>query len=131
VAEDNAVNQQLARRLLEKLGCNVDIANDGWKAVELACTLSYDLIFMDCLMPELDGLEATKEIRRREVKSGRCPIVALTANAMQGDRELCLQAGMDDYLSKPIRLEELSRMLENYLGTCQRRAEEPIVNPSL
>jgi signal transduction histidine kinase/CheY-like chemotaxis protein len=115
VAEDNRVNQELARRLLEKLGCRVDLANNGREAIEMACSLSYDLIFMDCLMPEVDGLEATTEIRRLETNGTRHPIVALTANARSEDRELCLKAGMDDYLSKPVRAEDLARMVERYI----------------
>jgi CheY-like chemotaxis protein len=75
----------------------------------------YALIFMDCLMPDVDGLEATSEIRRQEAPGTRCPIIALTANAGASDRQLCLQAGMDDYLSKPVRREDLARMLERYL----------------
>jgi signal transduction histidine kinase/CheY-like chemotaxis protein len=115
VAEDNRVNQELARRLLEKLGCKVDLANNGREAIQLACSMPYDLIFMDCLMPEVDGFEATSEIRRLETEVTRRPIIALTANARSEDRELCLKAGMDDYLSKPVRIEDLARMLERYI----------------
>jgi signal transduction histidine kinase/DNA-binding response OmpR family regulator len=114
VAEDNRINQELARRFLEKLGCRVDLAKDGREAIQMACSTSYDLIFMDCLMPEVDGLEATREIRRREIGLRR-PIIALTANAGSESRELCLQAGMDDYLSKPVRQDELSEMLERHI----------------
>jgi CheY-like chemotaxis protein len=115
VAEDNKVNQELARRLLERLGCKVDLAGNGREAIQLVCSVKYDLIFMDCLMPEVDGLEATREIRRRHAGT-RCPIIALTANARKEDRQLCLQAGMDDYLSKPVRAEDLAQMLERYLN---------------
>jgi two-component system sensor histidine kinase/response regulator len=114
-ADDNKINQRLARHLLEKLGCQVDIASNGREAIDLAGSVAYDLIFMDCLMPDTDGFEATKEIRRREPESARCPIIALTANAMRGDRERCLEAGMDDFLSKPVRREDFSRILERYL----------------
>jgi len=114
-ADDNKINQRLARHLLEKLGCEVDIASNGREAIDLAERVAYDLIFMDCLMPDLDGFEATKEIRRREPEAARCPIIALTANAMRGDRERCLEAGMDDFLSKPVRREDFSRMLDRYL----------------
>ena len=119
MAEDNRVNQRLARHLLERFGCSVDIASNGREAIELASSVSYDVIFMDCLMPEFDGFEATKEIRRRQLKTGRRPIIALTANAMQGDRERCLEAGMDDYLPKPIRPEDFSRILERFLEPAQ------------
>jgi PAS domain S-box-containing protein len=123
LAEDNATNQRLAMRLLEKLQCRVDVAANGREAVALAAQLPYDAIFMDCHMPEMDGLAATAEIRRQEVAGRsratpgphRVPIIALTANAMQGDRDICLAAGMDDYLAKPIQQVELRRVLERWL----------------
>ncbi len=115
VVEDNAVNQMVAARLLEKLGCRVDVAANGREAVEMVGLLPYDAIFMDCQMPEMDGFEATQEIRRREGSSVRRPIIAMTANAMQGDRERCLDAGMDDYISKPIRKADLTEALERHL----------------
>jgi CheY-like chemotaxis protein len=107
VAEDNIVNQKLMRRLLEKAGCLVDVASNGVEAAEMCSKFPYDTVFMDCQMPEMDGFEATEEIRRRERGSGsarRTPIVALTANAMQSDQEKCLAAGMDDFIPKPIRV---------------------------
>jgi signal transduction histidine kinase/CheY-like chemotaxis protein len=115
IAEDNAVNQMVAARLLEKLGCRVDVAANGREAVEMIALLPYDAIFMDCQMPEMDGFEATQEIRRREGSSVHHPIIAMTANAMQGDRERCLNAGMDDYVSKPIRRADLREALERNL----------------
>jgi CheY-like chemotaxis protein len=115
VVEDNAVNQMVAARLLEKLGCRVDVAANGREAVEMVGLLPYDAIFMDCQMPEMDGFEATQEIRSREGSSVHCPIIAMTANAMQGDRERCLDAGMDDYVSKPIRKADLTEALERHL----------------
>jgi CheY-like chemotaxis protein len=115
VADDNLINQDLARVLLERLGCKVDVANDGREATELACSVPYDVIFMDCLMPEVDGIEATMEIRRRQSGTRRRPIVALTASAMQGALELCLQAGMDDHISKPVRPQDFSRILNRFL----------------
>jgi signal transduction histidine kinase/CheY-like chemotaxis protein len=115
VVEDNAVNQMVAARLLEKLGCRVDVAANGREAVEMVGLLPYDAIFMDCQMPEMDGFEATQEIRRREGSSIHRPIIAMTANAMQGDRERCLDAGMDDYVSKPIRKADLTESLERHL----------------
>jgi len=123
VAEDNIVNQRLIKRLLEKLGCQVDIATDGREAVRMVGKGCYALIFMDCLMPEMDGYQATAELRRREAAGARqVPIVAFTANAMDGDRARCLQAGMDDYLSKPVRLEDLRAMLERWIPVTQTAA---------
>jgi len=105
LAEDNAVNQKLATRILTQLGYQVDLASNGEQAVAMSATKSYDLILMDCLMPVMDGFTATTTIRQREqaCASTRVPIIALTANAMNGDREQCLAAGMDDYISKPIK----------------------------
>jgi signal transduction histidine kinase/DNA-binding response OmpR family regulator len=102
LVEDNPVNQLVARALLERVGCAVDLAGNGEEAVTRAAEGQYDLIFMDCQMPVLDGYAATAAIRRREGDSRRTPIVAMTANAMPGDRERCLAAGMDDYIAKPI-----------------------------
>jgi CheY-like chemotaxis protein len=116
VVEDNAVNQMVAARLLEKLGCRVDVAANGREAVEMVGLLPYDAIFMDCQMPEMDGFEATQEIRRREGTSVHRPIIAMTANAMQGDRERCLDSGMDDYISKPIRKADLTEALARHLA---------------
>jgi CheY-like chemotaxis protein len=114
IVEDNAVNQMVAARLLEKLGCRVDVAANGREAVEMVGLLPYDAIFMDCQMPEMDGFEATQEIRRREGSSVHRPIIAMTANAMQG-RERCLGAGMDDYVSKPMRKADLTEALKRHL----------------
>ena len=110
VAEDNPVNQLVATKMLERLGCRVDIANDGNEAVFMSLQFSYAVIFMDVQMPNLDGLEATRQIRRRG--GARVPVVAMTANAMQGDRERCLEAGMDDYVSKPITPDALRLALK-------------------
>ena len=114
VAEDNAVNQRLVKRVLENMGGAVDIAADGREAVTLALRFDYDVVLMDCFMPEMDGYEATAEIRRQrsERASKRVPIVALTANALPTDRDKCLAAGMDDYLSKPVRKEDIRAALE-------------------
>jgi len=112
LVEDNIDNQKLAARLLEKWGCRVDVGANGKEAVEMVDRFPYDLVFMDCQMPEMDGYEATAEIRRREDDKKRIPIIALTANAMQGDHERCLAAGMDDYISKPINKQKLLKILE-------------------
>jgi CheY-like chemotaxis protein len=116
LVEDNAVNQRLALRLLEKLDCRADLAVNGREALEILATQPYDLVFMDCQMPELDGYEATRLIRASDTPAARVPIVAMTANAMRGDREKCLAAGMDDYLSKPIKADDLGRLLERWAG---------------
>ncbi|HWB38082.1 MAG TPA: response regulator, partial [Rugosimonospora sp.] len=129
VVDDNAVNQRVAARMLSKEGCRVDGATDGREAVELAGRVTYDLILMDCMMPRMDGYEATAGIRRLAAPAGRVPIVAMTANALQGDRERCLAAGMDDYISKPVRPEDLRRILGRFAG--MRAAETaPAVPPA-
>jgi CheY-like chemotaxis protein len=111
LAEDNAVNQKLALRILERLGYRADIASNGLEAVESIERQTYDVILMDVQMPEMDGLEATRQIIAKwPQKHPR--IIGLTANALEGDREQCLAAGMDDYISKPIRVEELVEALE-------------------
>ena len=114
LAEDNAINQKLAIRLLEKMGCRVDVAANGIEAVQMSAQVPYSLILMDCLMPEMDGFDATRQIREREAGGRRIPIVALTANAMAGDRERCLDAGMDDYLSKPFRADDLRAVFSRF-----------------
>ena len=120
VAEDNAVNQKLIARLLEKRGHNVKIAANGREALGALEQGTFDLVLMDLQMPEMDGFEATDELRKREKLSAlHTSVIALTAHAMKGDRERCLNAGMDGYLSKPIRAKELDDVLEGYIK--QRR----------
>jgi two-component system, sensor histidine kinase and response regulator len=117
LAEDNLVNQKLAVRILERLGHTVMMAANGKEAVEAFCQDHFDLIFMDLQMPLIDGLRATQMIREKEQQGrGHIPIVAMTAHAMKGDREKCLAAGMDGYLSKPINLNELYRIIERFSG---------------
>jgi CheY-like chemotaxis protein len=115
VVEDNHINQVLATRMLEKRGYSVVLANDGREAVDLFARQRFDAILMDVQMPQMDGFQATSEIRRIEKQLGArsTPIIALTAHAMKGDEEKCLAAGMDSYLSKPIKVAELHRVLES------------------
>jgi CheY-like chemotaxis protein len=115
LVEDNIVNQKVGAALLGKLGCRVDVAANGREALAMCAQLPYDLILMDCQMPEMDGYEATGEIRRREGAARHTPIVAMTAGAMAEDRERCLQAGMDGYLSKPVRPAQLREALGKHL----------------
>ncbi len=111
VAEDNSINQLVVVSLLSHLGCTVDVAADGRDAVRRWSAGHYDLILMDCQMPEMDGLEATRVIREGEADGSRIPIVALTANAMTEDRAACLAAGMDDHISKPVTEQALVEAL--------------------
>jgi CheY-like chemotaxis protein len=113
VAEDSEMNQLLARSLLTKLGCRVTLANDGREACALVAAQTFDMIFMDCEMPEMDGLAATQEIRRRELASNgpHVVIIALTASSEARDRDACFAAGMDDFMSKPFRREAMREVL--------------------
>jgi PAS domain S-box-containing protein len=128
LAEDNATNQKVALRLLEKLGYRVDVAVDGHAVISAWQSGNFDLILMDCQMPNLDGYAATREIRRREGGTRRIPIVALTANAMKGDEEKCRQAGMDDYLAKPIDRAKLEACLDAVLPSTGTTGSMPALD---
>jgi CheY-like chemotaxis protein len=115
VVEDNRINQKIAMRILDKkLGYRADVVSNGREAIDSLERLDYDLVLMDCQMPEMDGYEATRIIRDENstVRNHSIPIVAMTANAMNGDREKCLDAGMDDYITKPINVQNLAEMIE-------------------
>jgi PAS domain S-box-containing protein len=115
VVEDNIVNQKVAARMLERLGLRPDVAANGCEAVELCAILPYDLIFMDCQMPEMDGYTATAEIRKWQGSNGRVAIIAMTADVMEGCREHCIAAGMDDYIAKPMRLDDMIAALKKWV----------------
>ena len=124
LCDDNIINQKVAVRLLKQMGYRADLAGNGLEALEALDRQPYDLIFMDMMMPEMGGLEATQEIRARQQKKSQFPnykspiiIIAMTASAMQGDRERCLAAGMDDYIAKPVRLEDVRKMVERWGAT--------------
>jgi CheY-like chemotaxis protein len=119
IAEDNDINQIVTTKVLANAGYSCDVADNGQKALDALASQEYDLVLMDCQMPEMDGFEATRHFRQKEAAAGlqTCPlpIIALTANAMGGDRERCLAAGMTDYLSKPIDPVKLVDLIEQYL----------------
>jgi len=119
LVEDNVVNQKLAARMLEKVGCKVDVADNGKVAIDHWQENNYQMVFMDCMMPVMDGYEATREIRLQEALSGldRTPIIALTANAMEGEREYCQSAGMDEFITKPVKAEQLRSVVEQFVDS--------------
>lgn len=112
--DDYLINLELTKEMLEMMGCEVDTAENGQEALELYHQNKYDLIFLDVQMPGLDGLQVTREIRKNEKEEKHVPIVALTANALQGDEEKCLEAGMNGYLSKPIKIKDLEEILTKF-----------------
>ncbi|OED45141.1 hypothetical protein ACH42_05610 [Endozoicomonas sp. (ex Bugula neritina AB1)] len=112
VTEDNKVNQMVARKLLEKLGCDCSIANNGQECIDMLTTHSYDMILMDCMMPIKDGYEATREIRA--AGNTHIPIIAFTAKAMDSDHQACLEAGMNDFIDKPINLNQMTSLLDRW-----------------
>jgi signal transduction histidine kinase/DNA-binding response OmpR family regulator len=125
LVEDSLVNQAVGMAMLESFGCRMDVAGNGREALEAIASTHYDLILMDCQMPLMDGYEATRAIREREASGDhRIPIIALTAHAMKGDQEICLEAGMDGYLSKPYKAEELHTILTRWLDPASDRGEE-------
>jgi CheY-like chemotaxis protein len=131
LAEDNPVNQTLAKRILERLGHRVQVVNNGKEALGRAQAEEFDVILMDVQMPEMDGLEATAAIRDAEAGIGKhVPIVAMTAHAMKGDKEKCLSAGMDGYLSKPIRIDELKQAMSE-LEKTRKSGQSPELNSFL
>ena len=115
IAEDNAINQRVVAIMLSKLGYSTDVASDGAAVLEMLQRQHYDLILMDCQMPGMDGHEATKAIRALPSDISQIPIVAVTANALAGQRERCLSSGMNDYISKPIQIDLLASTLRKYL----------------
>ncbi|MGH2484624.1 MAG: response regulator, partial [Ktedonobacterales bacterium] len=124
LAEDNEINQKLAHWQLQRLGYSCHVVASGREALEALATRDYELVLMDCQMPEMDGYEATRAIRANEAGSGKhVPVVAMTANAMQGDRAACIAAGMDDYVTKPVQVEELHAMMERWMPTENVSAE--------
>jgi two-component system sensor histidine kinase/response regulator len=126
VVEDNAVNQAVAEGLLSRRGHRVDIARNGREGVDAVFAGDYAAVFMDCQMPEMDGYEATAEIRRREGQGPHVPIIAMTAHSMKGDRERCLAAGMDDYVPKPLQGDALDAALARWLPSPNGEPDGPI-----
>jgi CheY-like chemotaxis protein len=120
VVEDNVTNRRVAVRMLERLGCRADLAFNGREAVSALGQAAYDVVFMDCQMPEMDGFEATVEIRRREQGARHTTIIAMTASVLDGDRDRCLVAGMDDYLTKPIKLGALAGAIRKWEPSFRR-----------
>ena len=112
--EDTPINQKVVLNQLKVLGYQADLANNGQEALEILAQQNYDLVFMDCLMPLLDGYQTTRQLRQREGTQRHTIVIAMTANALQGEREKCLQAGMDDYLTKPVEIKKLAEVLQEW-----------------
>jgi CheY-like chemotaxis protein/HPt (histidine-containing phosphotransfer) domain-containing protein len=126
IAEDHPVNREVAILQLQQLGLAAHAVENGTAAIDAIQRVPYALVLMDCQMPELDGYEATRQIRRAEAQSGRhVPIIAMTAHAMQGDREACLSAGMDDYISKPVTMERLEAVVRHWMPKVKVQAQSP------
>jgi CheY-like chemotaxis protein len=126
IVEDNPTNQVLARRMVEKLGYEAEVAGNGTLGVDAWKTGKFDLILMDCQMPEKDGYVASREIRAAEAgKGARIPIIAMTANAVEGDRERCLAAGMDDYLTKPVKFADLGSAITRWIAKRTASVSQP------
>ena len=140
LVEDNTMNQLVATRMLAKLGYRNDVANNGREAIDAITVGAYDAVLMDCQMPEMDGYEATRQLRRAEAGTDRhLPVIAMTAAAMTGDREACLEAGMDDYITKPVSVDAISEVLERWIlrqavpesgrTGSQPTTERPVLDP--
>ena len=116
VVEDNAINQKVASAMLKKLGYRVDCVANGIEALEALGRTAYSAVLMDCQMPEMDGYEATRQVRQREGSASHIPIIAMTAGAMEADRRRCLDAGMDDYITKPVQIARVQELLSRYVS---------------
>ena len=127
LAEDNAVNQKVALRFLERLGYHADAVANGLEVVTALKRRRYDLVLMDLQMPEMDGLEASRRVRATIPADHQPKIIALTANAMQGDRELCLAAGMDDYISKPVKMHEIAAAIRRQFGKTATKSAPRVI----
>jgi CheY-like chemotaxis protein len=128
VAEDSPVNQIVATRVLERCGCRVEVVADGREALRALATRHYDAVLMDCQMPNIDGYDATVELRRAEKGARHTPVIAMTAQAMEGDRERCINAGMDDYISKPVRHADLINALRRWIPQHADPSTQPPLN---
>ena len=123
LVEDNRVNQMVAKGILKRLGVDIEIAENGLEALSAIDPVRHSAVLMDCQMPEMDGFQATTAWRQREQnRGGHIPIIAMTANAMPGDQKRCLDAGMDDYITKPFKPEDLSKLLATYVSKFHSQA---------
>lgn len=117
VVDDYIVNQEMTKEMLEMMGCQVDVAENGREAVDMQSSNHYDVIFMDIQMPQMDGVMALEEIRKEEVNQKHPCVIALTANALSGDKEKYLAAGFDDYMSKPVKIKDLEKVLKKHFSS--------------